>query len=60
MEHNTLTPVLQLIRAGYKTNSSTRHLKGRRLAMFYVARTAVVVAAWSFLILITYIILSHG
>jgi hypothetical protein len=56
---NTITPLLELIKAGYKTNTGERHLKGRRLAMFYLLRWALVLGAWALLSLITYIIV-HG
>lgn len=55
---NTITPLLQLIKAGYKTNTSERHLKGRRLALFYLVRWTIILAAWALLSLIAYLILS--
>lgn len=58
INHNTITPLLHLIKAGYKTNTGERHLKGRRLALFYVTKWTIVVGAWALLSLITYLIIS--
>jgi hypothetical protein len=58
MQHNTITPLLQLIKSGYKTNTGERHLKGRRLALFYLVRWTIILGAWALLSLIGYLILS--
>jgi hypothetical protein len=57
MTHNSITPLLHLIKAGYKTNTSERHLKGRRLALFYLVRWTLILAAWALLSFIAYIII---
>lgn len=51
---NTITPLLELIKAGYKTNTGERHLKGRRLALFYLMRWSIVLGVWAFLLMILY------
>lgn len=56
---NTITPVLELIKAGYKTNTGQRHLRGARLALFYFVKWGIVVGAWSLLSLLTYLLI-HG
>jgi hypothetical protein len=58
MTHNSITPLLQLIKAGYKTNTGQRHLKGRRMVLFYLVRWSIVVAAWALLSLIAYLIIA--
>jgi hypothetical protein len=58
MSHNTMTPLLHLIKAGYKTNTGARHLKGRRLALFYLVRWIIILGAWALLSLIAYLILT--
>lgn len=57
MIHDTITPLLHLIKAGYKTNTGEKHLKGRHLALFYVVRWTVILAAWALLSFIAYIII---
>lgn len=57
MNYNTITPLLTLIKAGYKTNTGERHLKGRRLALFYLVRWSIILGAWALLSLIAYIII---
>ena len=58
MTHNTITPLLHLIKAGYKTNTGEKHLKGRRLVLFYLIRWTLILAAWALLSLIAYIIIA--
>ena len=58
MNYNTITPLLQLIKAGYKTNTGERHLRGRRLALFYFVRLFIILGAWALLSLVAYLILS--
>ena len=58
MNHNTITPLLHLIKAGYKTNTGQRHLKGRRMVLFYLVRWSIVFGAWALLSLIAYLILA--
>lgn len=60
MNHNTLTPLLHLIRAGYKTNTNQRHLRGPRLAMFYFVKWAIVTAVWALLFCLIYLISCNG
>jgi len=58
MTHNSITPLLHLIKAGYKTNTGQRHLKGRRMVLFYLVRWSIVVGAWALLSLIAYLIIA--
>jgi hypothetical protein len=58
INHNTITPLLHLIKAGYKTNTGERHLKGRRLGLFYLTKWSIIVGAWALLSFITYLIIS--
>jgi len=58
MNYNTITPLLNLIKAGYKTNTGQRHLKGRRMALFYLVRGTIILGAWALLSLVAYLILS--
>lgn len=58
MTHNSITPLLHLIKAGYKTNTGQRHLKGRRMVLFYLIRWSIVVGAWALLSLIAYLIIA--
>jgi len=60
MNHNTLSPLLHLIKAGYKTKTNQRHLRGARLALFYFIKWTIIVAAWAFLISLIYLISTHG
>jgi hypothetical protein len=60
MNHNTLTPLLHLIKAGYKTNTNQRHLRGARLALFYFVKWTIVLAAWGFLFSLIYLISCNG
>jgi hypothetical protein len=57
MTHNSITPLLHLIKAGYKTNTGQRHLRGCRLALFYLVRWTLILAAWALLSFIAYIII---
>lgn len=57
---NTITPLLELIKAGQKTNTGQYHLKGRRLALFYLIRWTLILAAWAFIILTIYLLYNYG
>jgi len=59
MNHNTITPLLELIKSGYKTNTAQRHLKGARLAAFYLVKWAIVLGAWALFLSLIYL-LTHG
>ena len=54
---DTITPLLHLIKIGAKTNTGERHLKGRRLALFYLVKWSIIVGAWALLSFITYLLI---
>jgi hypothetical protein len=56
--NNHITPLLHLIKAGYKTKTGRYHLRGKRLALFYIVRWLVVLGAWALLSLIAYLIIA--
>lgn len=55
--NNSITPLLTLIKAGYKTKTGERHLRGRRLALFYCLRWLIILGAWALLSFIAYLII---
>lgn len=49
--NNTITPLLALLREGYKSNTGRYHLKGWRRLLYYVIKWGIIATPWSIIIL---------
>jgi hypothetical protein len=52
MNHNTITPLLLILRNGYKSNTGRYHLRGWRRLLYYVVKYGIVALPWSIIILL--------
>ena len=52
MNQNTITPLLLILRNGYKSKTGKHHLKGWRRVLFYVVKYGIIALPWSIIIVL--------
>jgi hypothetical protein len=55
MTQNTITPLLILLRSGYKSNTDRYRLKGWRRLLYHIIKYGIVALPWSIIIILTFL-----